>query len=123
MTVKEAVRLYLEDKREQHSGGILLSKLTRLLEAPSPKDNKQAKPGELPVEDRDVKPGEVLGFAKWCATKQTPAIRDVPLPVHANAMAQAHALSGIPRMGAEQQSRRELDAANRCWEKELDPRR
>jgi hypothetical protein len=81
MTVKEAVRLYLEDKREQHSGGTLLSKLTRLLEAPSSKGNKEAKPGELPVEDREVKPGEVLGFAKWCATKQTPAIKDVPLPV------------------------------------------
>jgi integrase len=81
MTVKEAVRLYLEDKREQHSGGTLLSKLTRLLEAPSPKGNKEAKTGELPVEDREVKPGEVLGFAKWCATKQTPAIKDVPLPV------------------------------------------
>ena len=81
MTIEEAVRLYLEDKVEQQSGDTLIGKLTRLLRARSPKADSLSKTGDLPGKVSRAKPVKVLAFTQWCATKQVPAIKDVPLPV------------------------------------------
>ena len=43
--------------------------------------------------------------------------------LHSTAVGQAHALPRLPRAGAIQQSRRELDAPHRTWPPQLDPRR
>jgi integrase/recombinase XerD len=51
-TVEEAIKLFLEDKREQQSGDALISKLTRLLE---------------------------VRFTKWCSEQPVLRIRDVSL--------------------------------------------
>ena len=72
MTVKHAVDLYLEDKREQQSGVTLIGKLTRLLKERNPQQKKK---------NDESEPAKILGFTEWCATKPIPAIEDVPLPV------------------------------------------
>lgn len=81
MTVDEAVRLYMEDKRQQQSGDALIGKLTRLLVGCNPKKvDATSDSGGPDATDGKVKP-KVLAFTQWCATKQSPAVKDVPLPV------------------------------------------
>jgi integrase len=81
-TIGEAVKLFLEDKKEQQSGDALIGKLTRLLESrakPKVENPEKAKPAKQKIKVDAPPPVKVLTFVQWCSEQSVTRIADITL--------------------------------------------